>query len=191
VPSKMKSNAKKSNKKIAVVRPKKIEITILDGVNIHDEESLREALEFMEEAQAAIKPILDSITVTRNQATTYMHSHAVPVVQLKGRYWRKIQRKSRFWVATDSEMPSPKPRGAESLKSLCQGRVIKKKGKKDVSLWNFITRRVIDPAKIQEAVALGYLTEKEIGKAYLEADQAPFIQRFAGEALDGENDAEG
>jgi hypothetical protein len=56
---------------------------------------------------------------------------------------------------------------------------------KEMPLWNYITKRVPDPEKIDRAVAQGFITEAKISKAYIEKPQAPFMQRFAGEATDG------
>lgn len=178
-----KNAAKKNATKISPAKPTTVEIDILQGVNIHDEDTLREALEYVRNAQELLKDVNDFITVAKNQSTTYMNSHNVKVVQMDGVYWRKIQRFSRLFVATDDDMPDPAPKGAKSMKSLCQGKTA---GKKKIPLWNFITKRVVDPAKIDEAVNKGYITQKEVDKAYLESPQRPFIQPFDGEAVDAE-----
>lgn len=180
----MASKKKSTANKIGPAVPKTVEIPILEGVNIHDEVSLREALEYVAEAQKLIKKVSGFVEIARGQATTYMHSHNMSVIQMDDNYWRKIVRKSRFWVATDADMPENAPKGAKSLKALCKGKTTKK----NVMLWNFITKRVVDPNRLDEAVAKGYLTEKEIAKAYLEVDQKPFIQRFDGIAVDGEDE---
>jgi Txe/YoeB family toxin of Txe-Axe toxin-antitoxin module len=174
---------KKNANTIKPAKPVTVEISILDGVNIHDEDTLREALEAVAEAQDELKKVNDFITVAKNQATTYMNSHDMPVIQLDGRYWRRIQRMNRFFVATDKDMPNPAPKGAKSLKSLCQGKVV---GPKKISLWNFVTKRVVDHAKVDEAVNRGWLKQDQVDKAYLESPQNPFIQKFDGEAIDAE-----
>lgn len=182
-----KKNAKRGKTTLKSNKPEVAEIPYLTDISVHDEDSLREVLEVLTQAQESIAVVNKFVEIARNQATGYMHSHAMPVVQLEGSYWRKIQRKARFWVNTDAEMPDPAPKGAKSLKALCQGKTAKS-GKKIVPLWNFITKRVVDPKKIDEAVAKGFITEKEINRAYLEADQKPFIQRFQGEAIDAEDE---
>jgi hypothetical protein len=179
-----KTNAKKNGKgKVKPQVPTTVEIPILDGVLIHDEDTLREALEAVREAQLQIKTVTDFIEVAKNQATTYMNSHAVSVVQCDGHYWRLIQRFSRFFVVTDDDMPEKAPKSAKSIKSACQG---KKVGKKKIPLWNFITKRVVDTEKLNEAVSKGYITQGEVDKAFLESPQKPFVQSFAGEAVDSE-----
>jgi hypothetical protein len=176
-----KKNVKK-NKTIGAKlnTPKTIEVEYVSGgFQVDSMGDAIAALTMMEEAANAIAPITDFISRTRAMATGYAKSHAVPVIQLEGRYWRKIQRKTRFFVGTPDQMPKPKPKGAVSLKEICAG----KKTSDGKPLWNFITKRVPDKDKIDRAVALGYLTEKQLGKAYLESDQAPFLQRFEGEAM--------
>lgn len=178
-----KKNAKSGKQTIKPPKMVPVEITILDYVNVHDEDTLREVLETVAEAQEELKRVNDFITVAKNQATTYMNSHAVPVIQLDGHYWRLIQRMTRFFVATDTDMPENAPKSAKSLKSACQGKTV---GSKKVPLWNFITKRVVDSKKLDEAVSKGYIKQSEIDKAYLETPQNPFVQKFDGEALDAE-----
>lgn len=179
--------AKKTTRKNAGVlksnKTEVAEITYLTSVSVHDEETLREVLTAVREAQEQVALVNKFIEIGRNHATTYMHSHATPVVQCEGHYWRLIQRMTRFFVGTDDDMPENAPKGAKSLKALCQG---KKVGKKDTPLWNFITKREVDPKKLDEAVNKGYLKQKDVDKAYLESPQKPFVQPFTGEALDSE-----
>jgi hypothetical protein len=184
----MPKSAKKKRQTIGTGKPKVIEIEIIDGINIADEDSLREALQLLTDLKPKLQEIEKFQSIVKSHATTYMHSHALPVVQVDGSYWRKIVRTTRFWVAEDKDVPDSAPRSAKSLKSLCQGKVAKV-GKKSIPLWQYITKRVIDPEKIDMAVQHGFLTEKEIGKAYLERDGNPFIQEFTGVALDAEDDA--
>jgi hypothetical protein len=182
-----KNATKKTAGRIKAPKPITVEIPILDSVSVDDEDSLRETLEYIALAQESLKQVTKFIEIGRNHATTYMHSGNVPVIQLDGFYWRVIQRMSRFFVATPADMPDPKPKGAKSLKELCQGKTVKS-GSKTIPLWSFITKRVIDPSKIDQAVNLGYLKQSEVDKTYLESPQKPFIQKFDGEALDADEE---
>lgn len=169
-----------------MARPKEITVSYVPGaIVVDDAESAKNALEMMEQAKADIKPVLDFIEQARKAAQHWAVVSATKVIQLEEPevYYRKIQRTSRFWVASPADMPSSKPKGAKSLREICEGKKVKA-GKKMIPLWNFITKRVPDPDKINEAVARGFLTEKEVGKAYLETTGDPFIQRFEGEAVD-------
>ena len=85
-----------------------------------------------------------------------------------------VQRFSRFWVGNKSEMPSPKPEGARALRQICGKRKIKHEGK-TISLWNFLTKRVPDADAIELAINLGYVDEEEVGAAFIEKPQSPYL----------------
>lgn len=175
----------KKNKTLGRGKPAEITATYIPGaVIIDDMESAVEMLELMEEAEESIAPVVKFISEARKAATEYAKTSDVTVIQLEGRYWRKIQRFSRFFVATWDDMPDPKPKGAKPLREI----VTNKKGPNGKPLWNFITRRVPDKGLIDSAVKKGFITEKELGKAYIEAPQAVFIQRFEGEAVEEDDD---
>lgn len=164
--------------------------TLIEGVEIYSgavivdsEERAVEILEMMEAASEAIKPVTDFVAEARKQVTEFQRTRNVKVVQLEGHYWRLIQRMSRFWVATKADMPSPRPKGAMSLREICLDKTANGK-----PLWNFITRRVPDANLIELAVKNGFVTEKEISKAYLEKPSAAYIQRFNGEAIGDEDE---
>ena len=86
-----------------------------------------------------------------------------------------VQRYTRFWIGTDDDMPDDPPREARSLKSLCGKRKIERKGK-TISLWNFLTRRVPDAERIENAINLGLISEEDVAPAFVEKPQKPFIQ---------------
>ena len=142
------------------------------------------ALEEMEEIGERIAEDMARQVELKKAATAFAVAKRVDVLQLDGHYFRQINRASRFWVGEESDMPVPKPKGAKSLREICRLKKAVMNGKQ-VPLWNFITKRVPDPEKISRAVDLGYVKQAEIDKAFLEKPQAPFLQRFVGEATDG------
>lgn len=166
---KTKTKTKKTKQVIGTGKPKTVEITYMDGVNIADAESLADSLQMMMELEATLKPILASIEATRNQSATFMHSHGVKVVQLDGCYFRLIQRTSRFWDAL-------------KVKRIVKGKKVDGK-----PLWNFITARSLDAQKLDQAIQLGYIDEKTVKAAYLEKVGNPFIQVFKGEIVGDED----
>jgi hypothetical protein len=181
-----KAGKKKEPKMLGYGKPTTVEIRtpIYTGAVIVDaKDRAEEVLDMMEDAIAAIKPVQDFIAEARKQTTAYATTNDVRVIQLEGRYWRLIQRFSKRWIARPGDMPKPKPKGAKSLREIVEG---KKAG--DKSLWNFITVRVPEPTLIDLAVKKGYISENEIGKAHIEAPQTPFLQRFEGEAMDGDDE---
>lgn len=149
-------------------------------------ESLDDAVETlteMEEAKAAIQPVLDFIEEARKSATEFVRTTDKKVIQLDGAYYRRQSRTSSYMVATDAQIPENSPKGTKSIQAICKGKTISiKRGGKMVSipLWSYVTRRHVDKAKLDLAVKKGALTDKEVGKAYLETEGAVFIQRYDG-----------
>lgn len=141
------------------------------------------ALEEMESIGDEIKEQMARQVDLKKAATAWAVSKKIDVIQLDGKYYRQINRASRFWVAEEADMPDPTPRGAKSLRAICAGLTATVKGK-DIPLWNYITKRVPDPEKIDKAVALGFVKESVISKAFIEKPQNPFLQAFTGEAKD-------
>ena len=141
------------------------------------------ALDELEEISIRIEDDMRRQVDLKKAATAFSVKKKVDVIQLDGVYYRQVKRSNRFWVGERDEMPSPAPKGAKSLREICAGLTATVKGKQ-VPLWNYITKRVPDPEKIEKAVALGFITEAKISKAYIEKSQAPFLQRYVGEAKD-------
>lgn len=159
-----------------------ISVEIVPGALIIDSvDRAAEMLLMAEKAKEAIAPVLDFIERARKDATDYAVTHAATVIPNEGFYHRRIQRFSRFF-------------DEKALRKVCEGKVAKVKvgGKtKEVPLWNFITKRVPDADKIDAAVNRGFLTDKQVAKAYVQKPQSPFLQRFAGEPKDDEDENDG
>lgn len=156
----------------------------VDQVVVNSVEDAERYLAEMEEIQSEIAPKMARQVEIKKAVTAFAVSKKLDVVQIDGVYFRQINRANKLWVATDDDMPDPAPRGAKSLRAICTGLTANVKGK-DIPLWNFITKRVPDPEKIDLAVSRGYVKESVISKAFLEKPQAPFLQRYVGEASDG------
>jgi len=136
----------------------------LMGISIKNQADLEKALQQLEELNAEIAPLQAQAVMLKKAATEYAVKKRISVVQLDGVYYRKIVRTNRAW---DNEI----------LRKILKR--IKVDGK---PLWNKVTKRVIDPDKLAEAVAVGWVTEKKLDEAYVETEQAPFLQRYTGEA---------
>lgn len=151
------------------------------SIAITSKAQAQKALERMEEIQAKIDPLMKEAVELKKSVTAYAVEKKVDVIQLDECYYRQINRETRMWVATDDDMPTNPPKKARSLKSICAGVKVTVKGKK-VPLWNLVTKRVPDPEAIDRAVSKGWIDEDEIHKAFLSKPQAPFLQRYEGEA---------
>lgn len=126
------------------------------------------ALEEMEDISAQIALAEARTVALKKEVTEWAVTKKVDVIQLDDHYYRQIQRFNRGW-------------NTDKLKEIVKG----KKDKKGKPLWNYITRRVPDPEKIDLAVKHKLITQKEIDKAFEEKAQKPFLQQYRGEAIDG------
>lgn len=175
---------KKKRNVLGSAKPEQVELTYTPGaVVIETLEQAQEALQEYDELMLSVKPVLTYAEEIRKAATGFAKSTLTEVIPVEGGYWRKQQRFSRVLVETNNDIPKNAPKGTKSLRSLCKGLTITRKGK-EMPLWNFITVRVVDRDKLAQAVSLGAISEKKAAKAFLETPQAAFIQRYEGEAKD-------
>jgi len=139
-----------------------------DAIIIESMDDAVAALEEMEEISGLIAKAQARTVELKKNVTDWAVDKRVIVIQLDGVYYRQINRSNSGW---DSE------KAKEIVKGL--------KDKKGKPLWNFITRRVLDPEKIDLAVKQKLIPEKKIMKAFKSTPQKPFLQKFTGEAIDG------
>jgi hypothetical protein len=149
--------------------PEVIELIVpTDPIEIDSMEAAQAALEEMQEINTAITAAQARTVDLKKSVTAWAVQKKIDVIQIDGCYFRQITRMNRGW-------------DAEKLKKIV-------KGMKDGSgkpLWNFITKRVPDAEKIDAAVTMKFISQKKVDKAFVEIPQAPFLQRFEGEAVDG------
>jgi len=157
------------------------QVGISKQISVGSKRELVEALERLDELQEQIAPLENEASALKVAATKYATSRGLDVVQLDGRYWRRVRRSSRRWVGTEEEMPEKAPKGAQALSELVRGRYVTRKGKK-IALWNLLTKRVPDPERIDAAIKAKQIKLDEIEAAYVEIPQAEFLQRYQGEA---------
>jgi len=137
-------------------------------ISVKTLEEARAALEEMEEIEAEIAPKMARSVELKKAATEFAAKQKVAAIQLDGHYFRQIVRTTPKW---DEDL----------LKEIVDG--IEIKGK---PLWMRITKRVLDPKLLNQAVAKGWIKEKKVEKAFMSTQGAPYLQRFTGEAVDGE-----
>lgn len=138
-----------------------------DPIEIDSMEAAVAALEQMEEINEALMQAQKRTVDLKKAVTSWAVYKKVDVIQLDGHYYRQIQRHNRGW-------------DADKLKDAVKGL----KDKKGKPLWNFITKRIPDPEKIDMAVNMKLVPEKKIMKCFVEKPQAPFLQKFEGEGID-------
>lgn len=76
------------------------------------------------------------------------------------------------WISTTNEIPVDAPKGAKSLRKIL--------GK---DLWLRVTRRVVDPKRIEELIDEGEITEEQVAPAHFTRKRAPYI-RFGRENVE-------
>ena len=109
-------------------------------------------------------------TELKRAATVYLASKEIETIKLPkiGKYGRMIRAVNRkFWIGTKDEIPPDSDEGVKALRSLVPKEV-----------WLKITKRVPDPALIDEAVAEGLITAKQIEPAYVETFKAPYLNLY-------------
>lgn len=90
---------------------------------------------------------------------------------------------SSHWIATEDDIPEDVvgERDVMPLQQIIEEKTnskISEKGSKARKLWNKMTRRVIDPAAIEELVQEGKLKVDEISPAWYETQRAPYLRIF-------------
>lgn len=154
---------------------------LYNGIAIRSEIDAINLLGQLEELQAQIEPLQKQAVDIKTAVTKYAVEKKIDVLQLDDVYYRQVNRNSTTWVATPNDMPLNAPEGAMSLAEICEGKTVKVGGKTK-KLWNLITRRTPSPELIEAAVRNNWVKADEIEKAFLEKPQAPFLQRYQGEA---------
>lgn len=85
------------------------------------------------------------------------------------------------WIATDDDLTGNEPARCQSLQSIIEKKFkssIKAKGSKARKVWMKITKRVIDPDAVEEAVNAKLLSVDEIAPAWYETTRAPYLRIF-------------
>lgn len=137
-----------------------------------------EALTLMEKKSAEVKKLMEKhgiekrmqdATELKKAATNFMAMKNVEALELPiGKVAKLIQATKGMWIGTKDDLPDDvSAREVKTLKSLVSKEI-----------WMKLSRRVPDPAKIEEAVSEGLVEEDEIADAYLEKANAPYVRLF-------------
>ena len=88
---------------------------------------------------------------------------------------------SSRWITDDDDLTGDEPKHVETLQALIEKKFkgsITEKGSKARKVWMKITRRVADPAAIEEAVNEKVLKVDDISVAWVETPRAPYLRIF-------------
>lgn len=144
--------------------PKKIDVSPLDTTYVTSRKQAESELLKLSELQKEIRAKEDQAVFIKQAVTAYAIGKKIDVFQFDGFHYRLVTRTERGWNPI-------------KLKKLLKDK--KANGK---SLWNLVTRRVVDSELLDAAIKQGWVKEKEIEKAYEERPGKSFLQRYTGRA---------
>jgi hypothetical protein len=139
-------------------------------------ERSEEAQELMSEH--GITELMQEATELKKAATAFCVAKGITQLDLGDSYASlREDAYDRRWIATSKDMSEldAKPSGAVPLMTILK-RSFGKEGWKPV--WMRITKRVVDPDALQEAVDEGLLNEDEIAPAFVEKTKAPYLRIY-------------
>src|SRR5262245_368372 len=132
-------------------------------------------------AAAGIPELEEQADELRRQATDWAVKSDKETISLGGTLYARLRRDKYggTWMATDNDVTAYTPVNVMSMRAN-----LKKKYAKDAAqfreVWNRVTKRAVDPEKLDRVVQEGVLTADEIAPAYYEKDKKPFIQIYGG-----------
>ena len=147
-------------------QPQAVRLPPIIPVSVNSKREAIEALTMMEEIQEIIQPYMDMQVDLKKAATQFCTEKKIDKVPVGDHHYSLVTRHTRSW----------NPVKLRKIIKEKYGKV--KPGGKP--LWNYITKRVVDPELINRAVAEGHMKEKVISKAFEETPQTPFLQRYSG-----------
>jgi hypothetical protein len=144
---------------------------------IKSDKDLVEALEMHQDFVEGMAEDIRDCNMLREAATAYMTQKNMKQITLSnGKVKKLVERMTRKWIGTRADLKAIQATDdVIPLKEIVAGTKVERNGKW-VPLWNVITKRVIDPDKLDEVIAAGTLSEEEVAPAFVEIPQKPFIQ---------------
>jgi hypothetical protein len=114
-----------------------------------------------------IDEIRRDLPMMKQRVLDYMHRNDMKRLELgEDGYVNCIQATSEHvWIATKADIPKDAPVGSKPLRSIL--------GKE---LFQKVTRRVVDPTKLQAAIEEGEISEDAIAPAHFTRKRAPYIK---------------
>jgi hypothetical protein len=151
------------------------------------------ALALMEELKADIQELMDKYDITemmqdatelKKAAQRWLIENKIDELEIKDGKRVKLIRAGydRRWILTSKE---DVPKGAVPLRNLLKKKL---KDAEFKEVWGRITKRVADPVEIDEIIAEGIVTEKDIAKAFVEKEKAPYMRIYDQEELKDEEE---
>jgi len=137
----------------------------------------KEALQLMLEKEQAvseleekhgIKEMKQDAVELKKAATAYMDEKDITALEFPGKVAKLIRGVDEIWINTREDLRRiPAAAGARTLRSILSR-----------EMWMQITKRVVDPEKLDDAVARGDISEDEISDALYEKPRAAYVRVF-------------
>lgn len=126
--------------------------------------------------EAGIKDMDEELVALKAAVTNFMKEKEMETIECKGFHGTMVTSYyGGHWIGTKDDITDDDPAGARSLKSILQ----KKFGVKAAKpIWMRITKRVPDHQAIEEAIAEGVFTVKDVAPAWSEKQKAPYLRIF-------------
>jgi hypothetical protein len=142
-------------------------------------ETKKQAVEALEES-GIVEMQMDTVEL-KKAVTAFMAEKNAQALEIPkaGKVAKLIMGFDGTWIETRRDaLAANLPAGVRNLKSIVAGKTVKLNNGRKTTLWNYITKRVLDPDKLAEAVATGAVDEDEIKDAYYEKPRAPYVRIY-------------
>lgn len=129
-------------------------------------------------AAAGIPDLEEQADELRQKATDWAVKNDKDTISLGGKVYARLRRDKYggTWVATSDDLTSDTPVSVVPLRTILWNKYAKKGDKTMFNeIWHRVSRRAVDPDKLDRAVQEGVLTADEISPAFYEKDKAPFL----------------
>jgi hypothetical protein len=123
-----------------------------------------------------INDLMEDVTEMKKAATYWADSNDIDVIKLDGA--RAQLRKDKYggtWVSTGQDLDGA-PLTAVPLLEILRRKI--KNATERREIWQRITKRVVDPERLEQAVKEGTLTADEIAPAYYEKEKAAYLRIY-------------
>lgn len=146
-------------------------------------EALRAMIELKHEVarlqeEHGITEMMDDSTELKKAATRWAVEQNQEAIDIGGGVYARLRRDKYggTWIATDDDLDGA-PGTSLSLRRILR---VKFKGDKAAltEIWNRVTKRTVDPDKLNRVVEEGLLSAEEIAPAFYEKEKQPFLMIY-------------
>lgn len=129
------------------------------------------------EEEHGITEMMDDSSELKKAATRWAVESNTQAIDLGGGVYARL-RQDKYggtWVTTDDDLDGA-PVSAVPLLKILRKKFPNKTLRSEI--WNRVTKRTVDPDKLNRVVEEGILTAEEVAPAFYEKDKAPFLMIY-------------